>query len=104
MEQVSIVTGITGSQNPEAEGQQVPAEVQSQETAPQAERPAWLPEGFDSPEDLAKAYAELQESKQKGSDEPLSPEEVAAAVAWLCAPESASVTGQCISVAGGEVA
>jgi NAD(P)-dependent dehydrogenase (short-subunit alcohol dehydrogenase family) len=32
------------------------------------------------------------------------PEEVAAAVAWLCAPESASVTGQCISVAGGEVA
>lgn len=78
MEQVSIVTGITGSQNPEAEGQQVPAEVQSQETAPQAERPAWLPEGFDSPEDLAKAYAELQESKQKGSDEPLSPEEVAA--------------------------
>lgn len=31
------------------------------------------------------------------------PEEVAAAVAWLCSPEAASVTGQAIAVAGGEV-
>jgi NAD(P)-dependent dehydrogenase (short-subunit alcohol dehydrogenase family) len=31
------------------------------------------------------------------------PEEVAAAVLWLCLPGSASVTGQCIAVAGGEV-
>jgi len=31
------------------------------------------------------------------------PEEVAAAVVWLCQPESASVTGQAIVVAGGEV-
>ncbi|HEX8393870.1 MAG TPA: SDR family oxidoreductase, partial [Longimicrobium sp.] len=31
------------------------------------------------------------------------PEEVASAVAWLCAPGAAAVTGQCIGVAGGEV-
>ncbi len=30
-------------------------------------------------------------------------EEVAAAVAWLCLPESGSITGQAIAVAGGEV-
>ena len=30
------------------------------------------------------------------------PEEVAAAVSWLCQPSSASVTGQAISVSGGE--
>ena len=31
------------------------------------------------------------------------PEEVASAVAWLCLPEAAAVTGQAIVVAGGEV-
>jgi NAD(P)-dependent dehydrogenase (short-subunit alcohol dehydrogenase family) len=31
------------------------------------------------------------------------PDEVACAVAWLCLPSSASVTGQAIAVAGGEV-
>lgn len=31
------------------------------------------------------------------------PEEVAKAVAWLCSPDSAAVTGQAIAVAGGEV-
>jgi 3-hydroxybutyrate dehydrogenase len=31
------------------------------------------------------------------------PEEVASAVAWLCLPESASITGQSIAIAGGEV-
>ncbi len=31
------------------------------------------------------------------------PEEVAAAVAWLCAPSSDAITGQSIAVAGGEV-
>jgi NAD(P)-dependent dehydrogenase (short-subunit alcohol dehydrogenase family) len=33
----------------------------------------------------------------------ISPEEVAAAVLWLCLPESGSINGQAISVAGGEV-
>jgi NAD(P)-dependent dehydrogenase (short-subunit alcohol dehydrogenase family) len=31
------------------------------------------------------------------------PEEVAATVAWLCAPEASAITGQAIAVAGGEV-
>jgi NAD(P)-dependent dehydrogenase (short-subunit alcohol dehydrogenase family) len=33
----------------------------------------------------------------------VTPDEVAAAVAWLCLPESAAVNGQAISVSGGEV-
>jgi NAD(P)-dependent dehydrogenase (short-subunit alcohol dehydrogenase family) len=33
----------------------------------------------------------------------VTPDEVAAAVAWLCLPDSRSVTGQAIAVAGGEV-
>ena len=33
----------------------------------------------------------------------IQPQEVADAVAWLCAEAAASVTGQCISVSGGEV-
>ncbi len=33
----------------------------------------------------------------------ISPEEVAAAVLWLCLPESGSINGQAIAVAGGEV-
>lgn len=33
----------------------------------------------------------------------IQPSEVAAAVSWLCSPLSRSVTGQCISIAGGEV-
>jgi NAD(P)-dependent dehydrogenase (short-subunit alcohol dehydrogenase family) len=33
----------------------------------------------------------------------IQPEEVSAAVGWLCLPSSASVTGQAIAVAGGEV-
>ena len=34
----------------------------------------------------------------------IAPEEVAAAVLWLCLPESGSVTGQAIAVDGGEAA
>lgn len=33
----------------------------------------------------------------------LSPDEVAAAVVWLCLPEAAAINGQAIAVAGGEV-
>jgi NAD(P)-dependent dehydrogenase (short-subunit alcohol dehydrogenase family) len=33
----------------------------------------------------------------------IQPDEVAAAVLWLCLPGSASITGQAIAVAGGEV-
>ena len=33
----------------------------------------------------------------------VTPEEVAAAVGWLCLPESGSITGQAIAIAGGEL-
>ncbi|HYH36991.1 MAG TPA: SDR family NAD(P)-dependent oxidoreductase [Azospirillum sp.] len=47
------------------------------------------------------ALAELTKSNPQGRL--VRPEEVADAVAWLCGPAAASVTGQAIAVAGGEV-
>lgn len=76
MEQVSINPEITGSMAP---GQEMPGAEPTQQTQETAERPAWLPEGFDSPEALAKAYSELQSSQQnKTEEQPMSAEEVAA--------------------------
>jgi hypothetical protein len=75
MEQVSINPEITGSMAP---GQEMPGATPTQQTQENTERPAWLPEGFDSPEALAKAYSELQSSKQnKTEEQPMSAEEVA---------------------------
>lgn len=67
--------------------------------------------------DLARSAIEnIKAAKGVGDDEALSillrsipqkrlttPAEVAAAVAWLCAPDSAAVTGIALPVAGGEV-
>lgn len=47
------------------------------------------------------ARAELARFNPQGRI--IDPEEVASAVLWLCLPESHSVTGQAIAVAGGEV-
>ncbi|MBT8447343.1 MAG: SDR family oxidoreductase, partial [Gammaproteobacteria bacterium] len=47
------------------------------------------------------AAAALVESNPQGRF--VEPEEVAAAVAWLCGPGSDAITGQSIAVAGGEV-
>jgi NAD(P)-dependent dehydrogenase (short-subunit alcohol dehydrogenase family) len=47
------------------------------------------------------ARAELVKTNPQGRL--VQPDEVAAAVRWLCADAARSVTGQCISVAGGEV-
>ena len=47
------------------------------------------------------ARAELMRWNPQGRF--IRPEEVAAAVAWLCLPSSSSITGQAIAVAGGEV-
>ncbi len=47
------------------------------------------------------AMAELTARNPQGRL--VQPEEVAAAVAWLCAEDSGSITGQSISVSGGEV-
>jgi len=49
----------------------------------------------------ADARAELAKSNPQRRF--VQPDEVAAAVRWLCSPAAASVTGQSISVAGGEV-
>lgn len=77
MEQVSINPEMTGAMAP---GQEMPTEDVAQQQAgeTQQERPSWLPEGFESPEDLAKAYAELRAGKQTESeDTPMTPEDVA---------------------------
>jgi NAD(P)-dependent dehydrogenase (short-subunit alcohol dehydrogenase family) len=47
------------------------------------------------------ARAELSKFNPQGRL--VAPEEVAAAVLWLCLPESGSINGQAIAVAGGEV-
>jgi len=51
--------------------------------------------------DEAAARAELARTNPQGRL--ITPDEVAHAVAWLCHPESGSITGQSIAVAGGEV-
>jgi len=50
---------------------------------------------------LDEARAELTRSNPQGRL--IQPAEVADAVVWLCRPESASITGQSIIIAGGEV-
>ena len=49
----------------------------------------------------ASARAELTKTNPQGRL--IQPQEVAAAVHWLCSDAARSVTGQCISVSGGEV-
>jgi len=52
-----------------------------------------------SPEDARAELARANPQRRL-----IRPEEVAAAVAWLCSPAAASVTGQAITIDGGEVA
>ena len=72
--------------------------------------------GFTDTELVAEAVANLQEKTGRGEAEArtaltrfnpqgrlVTPAEVAATVVWLCLPESSSITGQAIAVAGGEV-
>ena len=61
-DRIQMDTGVTG---PEA-----PMEVVEDTTG--AERPEWLPEKFQSPEDMAKAYGELE---SKMGEEPESSED-----------------------------
>lgn len=51
-----------------AEGKEAPQETTKGETEQTPERPAWLPEKFKTPEDMAKAYAEM-EKKQSAPKE-----------------------------------
>ncbi len=72
--------------------------------------------GFTDTELTADAVATLREKTGRSEEEArmdlasfnpqrrlIAPEEVAAAVLWLCLPESRSITGQAVAVAGGEV-
>ena len=72
--------------------------------------------GFTETDIAAEAIAKIQAKTGRSADEARSelarlspqnrlvtPEEVANAVLWLCLPESRSITGQAIAVAGGEV-
>jgi hypothetical protein len=75
MEQISINPEITGSMAP---GQEMPGAEPTQQTQETAERPAWLPEGFESPEQLAEAYKAMSEAQQHNDrDQQMSAEEVA---------------------------
>ena len=51
--------------------------------------------------DATAARAELARANPQGRL--VTPEEVAATVLWLCTPAAASITGQAISISGGEV-
>lgn len=72
--------------------------------------------GFTDTEIVVESIARLVEKTGRSPDEAraelakfnpqgrlIDPDEVAAAVAWLCDPASRSITGQAIAVAGGEV-
>ena len=83
VDRVSIVTGETGPMSgnePELKAEQESlqqAQPEPQAEEPQAEdRPQWLPEKFKSPEDMAKAYSELEKKlggKQEGEQETTAP-------------------------------
>lgn len=53
--------------------------VDPPEDTPAGDRPVWLPEKFKSPEDMAKAYAELENKQSKPPAVPTTPEAAAAA-------------------------
>jgi NAD(P)-dependent dehydrogenase (short-subunit alcohol dehydrogenase family) len=50
---------------------------------------------------LAEARADIARINPQGRM--ITPDEVAATVAWLCTPEASSITGQAIAIAGGEL-
>ena len=55
--------------------QQAQMQAEAAEQQPEGERPQWLDEKFESPEDLAKAYQELQAKQSKGESEETEEEE-----------------------------
>jgi NAD(P)-dependent dehydrogenase (short-subunit alcohol dehydrogenase family) len=72
--------------------------------------------GFTETDIAAEAIARIREKTGRSEEEAraelaklspqnrlVTPDEVAGAVLWLCLPESGSITGQAIAVAGGEV-
>lgn len=65
-ESLTVSGEEAGALSPEQEAAQTQEQTQEQpQEQPQSDRPEWLPEKFNSPEDMAKAYGEL-EAKQSG--------------------------------------
>jgi hypothetical protein len=67
MEQVSVKVEETG---PMAPGAEIPQDAPQTE-APATERPAWLPEGFETPEQLAEAYKGLSQKQEPKAEQPV---------------------------------
>lgn len=71
-QQVTIVRDVNDNPN-DPMAQALVAQTQSEQapqedtSVPSSDRPTWLPEKFQNPEDLAKAYGEL-EKKFSGED------------------------------------
>jgi hypothetical protein len=70
--------------NPDAEQPKMDASVTS-EQQPQSDRPAWLPEGFDTPEQLAEAYLASKKTGEESQDskQPQATPDEAASVAKI---------------------
>lgn len=64
------MSGLLNEESPTEESTNAETSVEAQEPTEAQERPEWLPEKYKSPEDLAKAYKEL-ESKLGKKDEDL---------------------------------
>ena len=60
LEQEAAAIDAKAAENPVVEEQPIPSS---------SERPEWLPEKFSSAEDMAKAYAELENKQSSGSEE-----------------------------------
>ena len=60
LEQEAAAIDAKAAENPVVEEQPIPSS---------SERPEWLPEKFNSAEDMAKAYAELENKQSSGSEE-----------------------------------
>jgi len=75
VEQVTINSEDKGESLKEADARQEAEKTKAAEAEPKLEgeeetpdRPEWLPEKFKTPEDMAKAYAELEKAQSKGED------------------------------------
>ncbi|MCC8109914.1 MAG: hypothetical protein LIQ30_12910 [Planctomycetes bacterium] len=68
MAQATITPEPTGAEAPQT--QTAPEQNPASTAAPTGERPAWLPEGFDTPEALAAAYAEMTKKTSGETDKP----------------------------------
>ena len=70
VDKIEISEGQTGAEAPKEDAKPVLKEE------PKGERPEWLPGKFKSPEEMAKAYGELEVKLSKSSEEQTKVEEL----------------------------